>query len=162
MTAASPAASRREGPEPHHLSDEALSEAVIRRLARRAVDHRSAVDALVLVIEATIETLRSVRHDSVTARDLEALDAALFTPVIVRAQREDLISPWVTPAQVALSLRWLIAGTASGPGSRDRASLGRLVAALVVEAAANAHRSRSELRLATLSRPAAASSPRAW
>jgi hypothetical protein len=117
--------------------------AVDHRLARHAVEDVSPDDALLLAIEAVLETVNAVHSDALlTAGELAPFDEALLEPLIRRGQSQGVWSGVPSAAQLALSLRSLIAGLLP-IGTRDRqepSALARRIRTLFVEAAANATR----------------------
>ncbi len=111
------------------------------RLARHAVEDVSPDDALLLAIEAVLEAANDTHSDApLTAVELEPFDHDLLEPLIRRGQSQGFWSAVPSAAQLALSLRSLIAGLLS-IGGRDRPeswALARRIRTLFLEAAANA------------------------
>lgn len=131
---------------PHELSAvagvaaELLTE-VNHGLARHAVEDVSPDDALLLAIECLVEAANVIHFDRpLTAFELSPFDEELLEPLIRRGQAQGAWSGVPTAAQLALSLRSLIAGLLplSARDRQEPRSLARRIQTLFLEAAANA------------------------
>jgi hypothetical protein len=110
-------------------------------LARHAVEDASPDDALLLAIECVIEAANVIHADRpLTAVELSPFDKEVLEPLIRRGQSQGVWSGVPTAAQLALSLRSLIAGLLplSGRYRQEPRSLARGIHTLFLEASANA------------------------
>jgi hypothetical protein len=111
------------------------------RLARHAVEDLPPDDALLLAIETVLEAAIEMRSERpVTAIELAQLDEEFLEPLIRRGQSQGLWSAVAPAAQLALSLRSLIAGLlpVSTHCRQEPWTLARRIHVLFGEAAANA------------------------